>query len=335
MLKQSLLATALGCAALVSTQACALNIVLTNDDSWSTANIQALKTALVADGHSVLVSAPCTQESGKGGAMNIMKAVPVQTKSDDPDQFCVGDTDTSLAFSTFSEGTPVMAALYGIDVAAKAKWGSAPDLVISGPNEGNNLGYLNNNSGTLGATMVMLARGIPAIAVSAGTSSGSDSSQAPKISNIVVKLVDQLVSTRPANLPLLPPHLGLNVNIPDAIDSNLGFKLTDVGWNGGGTELAFSADMSSSDLIMQYVAQSLVAAGYASDLQSALAMAKAMYAGKAGLTMQQGDAGDSAEVSEGVAVGQGYVTISTIDGSIQASRAQQAYAQQRLAGLGQ
>ena len=67
----------------------------------------------------------------------------------------------------------------------------------------------------------------------------------------------------------------------------------------------------------------------------ALAMAKAMYAGKAGLTMQQGDAGDSAEVSEGVAVGQGYVTISTIDGSIQASRAQQAYAQQRLAGLGQ
>jgi len=33
-----------------------------------------------------------------------------------------------------------MACLYGVDVLAPATWGAFPDLVISGPNEGDNMG---------------------------------------------------------------------------------------------------------------------------------------------------------------------------------------------------
>ena len=48
----------------------------------------------------------------------------------------------------YVNGSPVMACLYGLDVVAQRKWNRAPDLVVSGPNEGNNAGLVNNSSGT-------------------------------------------------------------------------------------------------------------------------------------------------------------------------------------------
>ncbi|MEK6215289.1 MAG: 5'/3'-nucleotidase SurE, partial [Vibrio fluvialis] len=152
--------TMAACGALtLSNPSFALNILLTNDDSWDTTNIQVMKSTLEAAGHDVIMSAPCTGQSGKGGAMTFLKPVSVDETQSADQEYCVGDTDTSVAFSSFAEGTPVMAAIYGIDVAAQAVWGQDPDLVISGPNEGNNLGYMNNNSGTLGAAMISLSRG--------------------------------------------------------------------------------------------------------------------------------------------------------------------------------
>lgn len=38
----------------------ALNIVLTNDDSWNTENIKVLKQVLTRAGHDVILSTPCT-----------------------------------------------------------------------------------------------------------------------------------------------------------------------------------------------------------------------------------------------------------------------------------
>jgi broad specificity polyphosphatase/5'/3'-nucleotidase SurE len=43
----------------------------------------------------------------------------------------------------YVNGSPVMACLYGLDVVAQRKWKAAPDLVVSGPNEGNNTGLVN------------------------------------------------------------------------------------------------------------------------------------------------------------------------------------------------
>lgn len=44
----------------------AVNIVSSNDDGWAEANIRALYDSLTADGHSVLLSAPADNQSGKG-----------------------------------------------------------------------------------------------------------------------------------------------------------------------------------------------------------------------------------------------------------------------------
>lgn len=128
------------CGALtLSNPSFALNILLTNDDSWETTNIQVMKSTLEAAGHDVIMSAPCTGQSGKGGAMTFLKPVSVDETQSADQEYCVGDTDTSVAFSSFAEGTPVMAAIYGIDVAAQAVWGQDPDLVISGRMKGTTL----------------------------------------------------------------------------------------------------------------------------------------------------------------------------------------------------
>lgn len=44
----------------------AVNIVSSNDDGWAEANIRALHDSLTTQGHSVLLSAPADNQSGKG-----------------------------------------------------------------------------------------------------------------------------------------------------------------------------------------------------------------------------------------------------------------------------
>jgi 5'-nucleotidase len=328
--KLSFLSAALLLQSLVfSYSASALNIVLTNDDSWETNNIKEMKKALEAEGHDVIMSAPCLGQSGKGGAVNLFQTVNVDETKAEENEYCVGDIDETKAFENFTEGTPIMAVLYGIDIAAQAKWGKAPDLVVSGPNEGNNLGYMNNNSGTLGATMIALTRGIPAIAVSASENSAIHSEEAAKVAAVVVDIIEKLEVNRAEGDPLLPPYMGLNVNTPDDLDNHLGYKFTDVGWNGGGVELRFYENLGSNQTVIDYMVSILMEQGMSK------AEAKTMLDGKNGVGMVAGDAGDSDPQSEGVAVQEGYITISTIDGNVQAARAKVALTEQLLNGLGQ
>lgn len=325
------LSTALLSSVMLSVPSMALNIVVTNDDGWDTANIKNLKDELVKAGHDVIMSAPCGAQSGKGGSMTYFKAVPIDLSRSSSDEYCVGETDGSLAFDNYVNGSPVMAALYGIDVLAQEKWGANPDLVIAGLNEGNNLGFLNNNSGTLGATMISLSKGVPAIALSAGISTTTDSQQSLMAAQVAVKVVQQLEVSQEQGQPILPAYTGLNINTPEDMNSNLGYKFTDVGWNGGGTEMAFSKDLGSEVVMQNIVINSLVAAGMTQAAAEALFHQK--YDDQAGLVFTTGDAGDTNENSEGVAVQEGYITISTIDGNVQASRAKVALTQQHLIGL--
>ncbi|MGY0614395.1 5'/3'-nucleotidase SurE [Vibrio sp. FJH11] len=325
------LAMAVSSACVMSSNAFALNIVLTNDDSWETTNINVLKSALEEAGHDVIMSAPCTGQSGKGGAMSHFRPVSIDESQAASQEYCVGDTDTSVAFKDYVEGTPVMAAIYGIDIAAKNVWGQNPDLVISGPNEGNNLGFMNNNSGTLGATMAALSRGIPALAISAHHNTSSDAEQSQLVADVVVDIVAQLVANQPSGAPLLPAYTGLNVNTPEDMKNHLGYKFTDVGWNGGGAEFAFSEDLSQNSTAIYYMMSSLMEEGM--DSTEAQVQAVALLKDQKGLSFNLGDAGDTNENSEGVAVNQGYITISTIDGNIQAARGKVALVEQRLVGL--
>ena len=222
----------LGLLLLCSTPLWGLNIVLTNDDGFETANIQFLYRALREAGHDVVMSAPYSGQSGTGGQITIMRPIG-PTAEASPDGVLpagspgVGETGMG-AQQYYVDGSPAMALLYGIDVLAQRTWGQAPDLVISGPNEGNNLGIVTPHSGTLGATVTALNKGLPAIAVSAAN---GDPDQAVLVSNLVVKLLGVLTVNDGLTLP---GGVGLNVNTPE-IDvsttklSDMQFRFTQIG----------------------------------------------------------------------------------------------------------
>ena len=70
----------------------------------------------------------------------------------------------------YFNGTPAATAVFGIDLIAPQHFNNKSiDLVVSGPNEGQNNGpFLFTLSGTIGAAYASVGRGIPAVALSAG-----------------------------------------------------------------------------------------------------------------------------------------------------------------------
>ena len=168
----------------------ALNILVSNDDGL-TSNTKALYETLKAAGHDVIVSVPCTGQSGRGAGIVMYSTNTIVPDNDKTQIEAEGGCHNGAAptgapavgkFTRagftggdyyYVHGTPMMAAMYGVDVVAAARWGKAPDLVLSGPNEGQNLGKIVNSSGTVGNVQFAGGRGIPSIALSAG----SDTSQ--------------------------------------------------------------------------------------------------------------------------------------------------------------
>lgn len=200
---------------LVVSNCWALNIVITNDDGFETTNITTLYTALKAAGHNVIISAPFSGQSGVGAKhevyapiMPVTEASPGGTIPAGSPGFgpIPGDPDIF-----YVDGTPAMAAYYGVDVAAHYRFESGKvDLVISGPNEGPNLSFVTKTSGTVGAAGHMLSRGFQAIAVSANN---GNPETAPEVADVVVEIVDSLIDNAKDGV-LMPKGFGLNVNIP-------------------------------------------------------------------------------------------------------------------------
>ncbi len=209
-----------------------LRIVLTNDDGFETPNIQVLFTALVEAGHDVIMSAPYVGQSGQSGALDFLRPIlPTSRPSEGgllpAGSFGIGVT-TIAPDQHYVAGRPVAAVLYGIDVLAQQKWGTKPDLVLSGPNEGNNVGHVTNHSGTVAAALAALNKGIPAIALSADS---EEAEEAEVVAELTLQLIEEITRD---GVVRLPPFTGLNVNFPpiDAATqtaSDFGFKLTNVG----------------------------------------------------------------------------------------------------------
>ncbi len=199
---------------LMAFPAFALNIVLTNDDGFETEYIQALFNALTNAGHNVVMSAPYTGQSGSGGKVNFLQPIfPTSEPSEGgllpPGSPGVGPT-TIADQQFYVDGSPVDAVLYGLDILSPAEFGGNPDLVISGPNEGQNLGLVTPHSGTLGATVAALNLGIPAIAVSADRT--PTAGEAEIIAELTLQIVDTISGRKGIDLPA---GIGLSVNIPD------------------------------------------------------------------------------------------------------------------------
>lgn len=214
-------------AMLAPVSAHAENIVLSNDDGL-TSNVKALYEELKAQGHDVIVSVPCSGQSGMGAAIRFMRPLgPLAVdclngaaKTADPG----AGPMTREGFGKdwyYVDGTPVMALLYGIDVVAQARWGKAPDLVLSGPNEGQNVGSIVISSGTVSVAQYGAIRGIPSIALSAGMNTVDNkglanpaSAQVARLSADFIKRLEKAAHGK----ALLPAGIALNVNFPDKLD---------------------------------------------------------------------------------------------------------------------
>ncbi len=227
----------------------ALNILVSNDDGL-TSNTKALYEALKADGHDVVVSVPCTGQSGRGAGIVMYSTNTIVPDNDKTQIEAEGGCHngaaptgapavgrfTKAGFTNgdyhYVHGTPMMAAMYGVDVVAMGRWGKAPDLVLSGPNEGQNLGKIVNSSGTVGNVQFSAGRGLPSIALSAGSDTTDNAGLANPYSAVVAQLTVQLVKALQAKAgtgPLLPTGVALNVNFPNAPTTALKFAYSRFG----------------------------------------------------------------------------------------------------------
>ena len=127
---------------LAATQAGALNILITNDDGVESSTIHALYQVLKADGYHVIISSETLDNSGKGGAVDFFKPMGPLKQDSRAGAIKAGAPGVGKlpGFDDvyYVDGTPVAATVYGIDIAAAKTWGRGPDLIISGPNYGNN-----------------------------------------------------------------------------------------------------------------------------------------------------------------------------------------------------
>ena len=135
-----------------------LTVLVTNDDGVAAPGIDALVEALsVRDGIEVVVVAPARNQSGSGGRTTEGEVVATET------------TTASGHPATAVEGYPADSVRWAL-----TEGGVKPDLVISGINEGQNIGPLVPLSGTVGAARQAAQMGVPALAVSQGIGSPPD-----------------------------------------------------------------------------------------------------------------------------------------------------------------
>jgi len=194
-----------GCAVLLSLALTAsvggtLNIVITNDDGFKSILTNKLYKTLKKNGHDVVISAPFKNQSGRGTYYKLHEPTGIGQHKDDMDIYYV-------------KGTPVMAALYGIHVVAPKRWKSGPDLLISGPNAGRNLGIITNHSGTVSAAVIAFQSGVPAIAVSTYYATEYNETLTEEVADYMVKIVAELEENSDGG-PVLPEGIGLNISFP-------------------------------------------------------------------------------------------------------------------------
>jgi 5'-nucleotidase len=146
------LATATPASAAKTKKPATITVLVTNDDGVGAPGIDALVQALTkAKNTKVVVVAPATNQSGKGGATT-------------PGTLTTAAATTASGYeATAVEGTPADTITAALD-----QLGVKPSVVMSGINAGQNLGSLTDLSGTVGAARAAATRGIPAVALSQG-----------------------------------------------------------------------------------------------------------------------------------------------------------------------
>jgi 5'/3'-nucleotidase SurE len=211
---------------ILAAPAWSLNILVGNDDSCTTEGINILADTLEAAGHTVHVYSPAGEQSGVGSSISTdvfqeydISNVGFAGPTGNENRYCIriprenpeeGNDELINASATPRDSMNVGLAVMG---------DNPPDLVISGINDGLNIGSRAIESGTVGAALAPLNRGIPGIAVSAQSTRRDDTEPGAgltleEVAVLVVSIIAELEANRVPGEPLLPPMTGLNVNIP-------------------------------------------------------------------------------------------------------------------------
>ena len=169
-----------------------MRILIANDDGYLAPGLAALVAACQGLGH-IDVIAPEQNASGTSNSLTLNRPLSVYTAAN--------------GFH-YLNGTPsdcVHVALTGLFV-------DRPDLVVSGINQGANMGDDTIYSGTVAAAMEGYLFGIPSIAFSQVDKGWAHLDAAARVARQVIR---QVLSDPPACRPFL-----LNVNIPNCADAD-------------------------------------------------------------------------------------------------------------------
>lgn len=195
------------CAFSVQAGTAPLKILVVNDDGCESPGSTSLQDKLKAKGYDVWMVAPATNQSGIGSVITFNTGKIFDVKKVAEQRYCF-------------PGTPADSVDFGLNGLLKE---AAPDLVISGVNDGPNTGMAQVNSGTVSAAARAVRYGVPAIAASIGyrftdeemkNKLPSTHKYWPDSVDYVVGVVDKLNAQRVKGQPLLPAGTGLSINYP-------------------------------------------------------------------------------------------------------------------------
>jgi len=182
-----------------------VNVLITNDDGIGSEGLKVLAKAFREFGE-VFVVAPDRQRSAVGLSITIER--PLRVESVDERTFSV-------------DGMPVDC----VTLAIHGLMDPPPNLIVSGINDGQNLGYDIYHSGTVGAAFVGTMFGIPSMAVSVTDNSFDEDHKGvffyDTAAHIALKLARIMEQHK------LPDGTLLNVNVPNVSLSEIeGIEVT-------------------------------------------------------------------------------------------------------------
>jgi len=181
-----------------------MKILVTNDDGIASAELWTLVRELKSTAYMIVV-APDREQSATGTAVTLRQPLRVQKVNP-----MVSDVETYSVEGTASDS---------VILALSKLISGGVDLVVSGINQGLNLGDDVLISGTIGAALQGYLRGLPAIAVSIATANSPYLDNAARLTALLAQKIHSNT---------LPSDIFLNINVPDLPLSEIkGIKVTE------------------------------------------------------------------------------------------------------------